>query len=210
MHAKHVAYVPGVGVDLKKFSGIMTLAQISEKKKALNLPEKSQIILSVGELNKNKNHELVIRALARLNNKELHYVIAGNGVLKDRHMDLANELSIGDRVHFVGYRTDIVDLYKIADLYVHPSIREGLPVALMEAIASKIPVICSSIRGSMDLVVDAATFSPYDVEELVEKIDSYLGSDRSYEIAENFNTLSAYSEENVLNLLNKIYFETVT
>lgn len=119
---------------------------------SLGLSDKDILILSVGELNKNKNHEKIIKAIAKLNREEIHYAIAGKGVLQDELERLANTLGIGNRLHLLGFRKDIDLLYKAADIYAHPSIREGLSVALMEAMASGLPVVCSEIRGNTDLI----------------------------------------------------------
>ena len=110
------------------------------------------LLISVGELNRNKNHEIVIRALAELPNENVHYVVAGTGELHDYLIRLAENLGIREKVHLLGYRRDIYDLYKAADVYLLPSLREGLNVSLMEAMASGLPVICAKIRGNVDLV----------------------------------------------------------
>ena len=67
------------------------------------------------------------------------------------HKELAQSLGVSDRVILTGYRTDVADFYKMADVFLFPSFREGLPVAVMEAMASGLPVIATRIRGSSDL-----------------------------------------------------------
>lgn len=150
MKAKKIEYVPGVGVDTQKFSNIVI--DKVEKRKELALSQDNIVLLSVGELNKNKNHEVIIRALAKLNNPNIHYIIAGRGKLKQYLNELAKELNIEKQVHMLGFRTDIKELYKISDIFCFPSYREGLSVALMEALASGLPIVCSNIRGNTDLV----------------------------------------------------------
>ena len=110
------------------------------------------MLLSVGELNENKNHQIVIRTLAELNDPSIHYAIAGNGALAEYLTALAEQLGVVDRVHLLGYRRDVAELYKTADVYVLPSLREGLNVSIMEAMASGLPVVCNRIRGNTDLV----------------------------------------------------------
>lgn len=118
------------------------------------MPIDAKLLFSVGELNKNKNHEAVIRALAELRDENVHYAIAGAGELQSYLGKLSEALGIGGRVHLLGYREDVGDLYKIADIFVLPSLREGLNVSLMEAMASGLPVICARIRGNVDLIED--------------------------------------------------------
>ena len=121
--------------------------------------------------------------------------------------NLTRELGIADQVHLLGYRNDVADLCQIADLYIHPSFREGLSVALMEVIASKIPVICSNIRGNIDLVSGNATFKPVDISTLKEKIKKYLDSKIASEIEENYNNLKKYETGNVIKRMYEIYNE---
>lgn len=112
----------------------------------------AKVVLSVGEVNKNKNHKVGIEALAKLNDPDVYYVICGRGPLMEAHKKLARELGVENRVILTGYRTDVADFYKMADVFLFPSFREGLPVAVMEAMASGLPVICGSIRGCVDLI----------------------------------------------------------
>lgn len=151
-HAKKTVYVPGVGVDTEKFKPDADCRE--KKREELGLKETDIVLLSVGELNKNKNHAIVIRALAEMNNKKLHYFIAGQGELKDELIQLADNLKICGQVHLLGYRTDVPELMQAADIYALPSIREGLNVSLMEAMASGLPCIAGRIRGNTDLITD--------------------------------------------------------
>lgn len=150
MRAKKIEYVPGVGIDIDKFKN--TVIDKSEKRRELGVPSDAKLLVSVGELNENKNHETVIRAVARLNDKNIHYVIAGDGILKEHLKNVATECGIGNNVHLLGRRNDVAEIYKAADVYIHPSFREGLPVALMEAIAGGCYIIASKIRGNKDMV----------------------------------------------------------
>jgi len=157
--AKKVCYVPGVGIDTKKFA---VDPEIKNLKRAniraeLGIPADATVLLSVGEVNENKNHRVVIEALSKLENTNVHYVICGCGPLEESHKLLAKELGLEKRVHLTGFRSDVADFYQAADIFVFPSLREGLSVALMEAMGSEIPVVCSAIRGNVDLVDDRVT-----------------------------------------------------
>ena len=174
-------------------------------RKSIGIPADAAFLLSVGELNANKNHSVVIRAVAKLQNPSIHYAIAGVGELHDDLLNLAAELGVADRVHLLGYRGDVVDLYQAADLYIHPSKREGLPVALMEAIASKTSVICSKIRGNVDLVNKDATFQPDNISEIREKIVEYLATDTTRKIEDNFLILQNYDIDHVIRRMKEIY-----
>lgn len=110
------------------------------------------MLLSVGELTRRKNHETAIRALARLGDPSVKYFICGGGPLKEHLEALAARLGVGDQVKLLGVRRDIPELARAADLFLLPSLQEGLPVALMEAMAAGLPAVCSDIRGDRDLI----------------------------------------------------------
>jgi len=151
-HAKYVEYIPGIGIDLVKFK----IGKIDKSgfRKEIGISNDDFLMLSVGELNNNKNHEIVLRALSGTRNKNIFYVICGLGKKYDYLIELAKSLGISNQVKLIGYRKDIKDIYQSSDLFVFPSIREGLSVSLMEAMASGLPVICSNIRGNNDLIDD--------------------------------------------------------
>lgn len=149
-YAKKVEYIPGVGIDVEKIKNIKIDKE--QKRKELGLSKDSIVLLSVGELNKNKNHSIVIKALAKLNNPNIHYLICGQGNLKEYLEKLIKKLKLKNNVKLLGFRKDIYEIYKISDIFVFPSKREGLSVALMEAMVCELPIICSDIRGNRDIV----------------------------------------------------------
>jgi glycosyltransferase involved in cell wall biosynthesis len=118
----------------------------------LSLKREDFILLSVGELIERKNHLVVIEALKQIGNPNIHYVIAGDGVLFDFLSEKVRKLELEERVHLLGYRTDISKLCSCADVFALPSLQEGLSVALMEAMACARPIIASKIRGNVDLI----------------------------------------------------------
>ena len=147
MKARRIEYVTGVGIDLTKFG--KSDIDKEEKRKELGIPVDATMLLSVGELNENKNHETVIRAIADL---DVYYAIAGKGELKEHLENVIKELGLKKRVKLLGFRKDVAELYQTSDIYVLPSIREGLNVSIMEAMATGKPVICGQIRGNTDLI----------------------------------------------------------
>lgn len=149
IHAGKVCYVPGVGVDISRFGGSREAAR--EK---LGIGKDEFVLLSVGEMTVNKNHRLALQALALLRDKPIRYVLVGRGEQMEALKALARELEVADRVIFTGYRSDVPELYPAADAFFFPSMREGLSVALMEAMASGLPSIVGKIRGNTDLIDD--------------------------------------------------------
>ncbi|NTR95919.1 glycosyltransferase family 4 protein, partial [Enterococcus faecium] len=149
---KNVHLVHGVGVDIKKIENIEIDRQ--QKKLELKILNEQIVLLSIGELNDNKNHELVIDCLKDFNNVNFKYLICGDGVLKEKLQAKIKQYDLEDKVELLGYRTDILELLKICDFFIFPSKREGLPVSIMEAMACRVPVIGSKIRGNSDLIQD--------------------------------------------------------
>ena len=135
--AGKVCYVPGVGIDLKKFN--VGYVNKEQKRKEIGVSADDFVLLSVGELIPRKNHEVVIRALSVLKQQDnlshIEYVICGRGVYEADMKKLAEGLDVADHIHFLGYRNDISEICNCADLFVFMSHQEGLPVALMEAMA---------------------------------------------------------------------------
>lgn len=174
--AGKVCYVPGVGIDLKKFN--VGYVDKEQKRKGIGVGTDDFVLLSVGELIPRKNHEVVIRAMSVLKQtgeiNHVEYVICGRGAYESELRKLAEELSVSNHVHFLGYRNDISEICNCADLFVFMSHQEGLPVALMEAMACGLPAICSNIRGNTDLVEDGVTglISKNTPEEVAESINT--------------------------------------
>ncbi len=145
-----IHYVPGVGVDNKKIDSIVVRKE--EKLKDLGIPIGATIFISVGELNKNKNHQAVIKALADLDKRNIYYIICGIGPLQPMLIQLINHCNLNKNVKLLEYREDIIELLKISDAFVFPSKREGLSLSVMEAMSAGLPVLCSNIRGNVDLI----------------------------------------------------------
>ncbi|MBQ8056706.1 MAG: glycosyltransferase family 4 protein [Ruminococcus sp.] len=204
-NAKEVCYVPGVGIDLSKFEDIQV--DKGAKRREIEVPENSFLLFSVGELNENKNHQVVIKALAKLRNPQIHYAIAGVGEKREYLLQLAKELGVLKQVHLLGYRTDVMELYQCADVFIFPSIREGLSVSLMEAMASGKPIVCSCIRGNTDLVDESngCLFSSYSVDECKNAIENIIKSELNDISNNNLEKILLFSKNRVLEKMKDIY-----
>lgn len=206
MKAGKIEYVPGVGIDLSRFNyGLFTEKQLADIRAELGIPNGNAWLLSVGELNYNKNHETVLRALAGI--KDVYYTVAGKGAKLEELTALAEELGITDRVQFLGYRSDISLLCEAADAFVMPSFREGLSVALMEAMASGMACCVSRIRGNTDLIDDrgGTLFDPHSVDECREAIRKLLASDKKKCGEYNRNKIKHFNSSVVENAVSKVY-----
>lgn len=220
LHAKRTEYVHGVGIDVSKFRNEQI--DIEEKRRSLNLQKDDIMLLSVGELSKRKNHEVVIRTIARLQIPQLKYFICGTGGLKEYLISLIAKLELQEKVFLLGYRNDISELCQAADLYIFPSRQEGLPVALMEAIACKTPVICSDIRGNNDLIQNVdCMFDANSIKAVSEciinklrksndllldsKLRFLISENMGYVVKQNYKNLKKYKLQIVSKEMAKIY-----
>ena len=205
MKSKLCVYVPGVGVDLQKFKKV----SLTEKSKfrILGVSDKDTVLVSVGELSTRKNHEVVIRALSKLNNPNYKYFICGLGPLEHRLEKLILDLKMQSNIRLLGYRSDIAEILNMADVYVFPSLQEGLPVALMESMAAGKAVACSRIRGNTDLVDSngGVLFDPHSVDDCTMAIDQLLHSNLAKMGEYNSNKIRGFSKETVRELMSKIY-----
>lgn len=211
MKAKKILYIEGVGIDLEKF-GKRTIDR-TKKKKEMGILDDSIIVLSVGELNENKNHELVIRAISKISNPKIHFFIAGKGERKSYLERISSELGVSSQVHLLGYREDIEELMQMADLFCFPSFREGLSVSVMEAMACGLPVMCSKIRGNVDLIdcIDdngiggGVYFEPQSVESCCKAFEKIMISDWEKIARYNRDKINNYEVHKVNQKMYKIY-----
>ena len=208
IHAGKVCYVPGVGVDMDRFGGSRETAR--EK---LGIGNEEFVLLSVGEMTENKNHRLALQALALLPEKPIRYVLVGRGERMEELRAQARELGITDRVIFTGYRNDVSELYPAADAFFFPSFREGLSVALMEAMASGLPAIVGKIRGNTDLIDDGVEglympLTPEGAAEAIRKLydDPALGARLGEAAREKVRRFSA---PEVQRKMREIYRDTM-
>ena len=170
LNAKRVEYVHGIGINTER----LTLGEKkSNIRQELQLSEEDFIVLSVGELNANKNQQVIIKAISEINDKRIHYLLCGKGDQLKHLQDLAKELKVENNVHFLGYRRDVVDICSQADVFVMPSHREGLPIASLEAMYCGLPLVTSNIRGLVDVMEEGVSgylCRPDDAEALAKAI----------------------------------------
>lgn len=208
MRAGETLYIPGVGVDTEKAAAVRV--NRSEKLRELGIPAEAAVILSVGELNSNKNHGVIIDALARLTTEQVHYAIAGRGADGERLRERARQNGVEERVHVLGYRSDVLELMAAADVYAFPSYREGLPVALMEAMAMEKAVVCSRIRGNVDLIEDGAggfLLEPEDADGFAKAMQTLLDNEqlRGEMGAHNRRAVQSFDRKTVEQTMAELY-----
>ncbi|MDQ8735945.1 glycosyltransferase family 4 protein [Paenibacillus sp. LHD-38] len=153
--AKQIAHIHGVGVNTTRYK---PLAKIDKwrLRQEFDFRTDDFLLFYAAEFNKNKNHQMLIRALASIKEQVPHarLLLAGKGPMLSACQGLAEQLGVGAMVHFLGYRSDIERLLPMCDVAVASSLREGLPVNIMEAMACGLPIVATQNRGHSELVVE--------------------------------------------------------
>lgn len=168
---------------------------------------------TVGRLDPIKNHAVLLRAFAGLDphGRDLRLVIVGDGPLRATLEALARSLEIHQRVTFTGNRDDIPDLLRAVDLFVLPSINEGISNTILEAMASGLPVVASNVGGNPELVVDGVTgrlYDPTNADALATALLSYVteaGMRRVHGEAGRARVLQIFSLEAMVQRYQALY-----
>lgn len=149
---KKLTYVPGIGIDTQREG--LSQKEKEEKRKELGIPQAAFLITNAAEFTPNKNQKTVIEAIEQLHNPNIYFVMCGIGEKKAELEQYVKEHGLEEHIRFVGFRNDLHEILQTSDCFVLSSFREGLSVALMEAMAEGLPVVCSRIRGNVDLIKD--------------------------------------------------------
>jgi glycosyltransferase involved in cell wall biosynthesis len=120
----------------------------------MGLLPNSKVMGSVGRLTWQKGFDVLLHAFSLVAHEDLNLLIFGVGEEEARLRALAAKLTLQARVHFAGYRRDVPHVLGALDLYVHSSRFEGMPIALLEAMAAACPIVASSVDGNRDLIED--------------------------------------------------------
>jgi len=205
-----VFFVPGVGVDIVSLEQRIASIDRSEKRKELGLSADAAVIITVGELNANKNHIQVLEALSKLNKTNFHYLIVGNGEDEQKLQKAVNELLLRDKVSFLGFRRDVPELLTASDVFILTSRREGLPKAVMEAMAVGLPIIATDVRGNRDLVKSGENgyLVPLgNAEQTAIAIERLIDSEdlRRSMGGKSKELVKQYDLQNILKEMEKIY-----
>lgn len=160
------------GIDISAFSGNEKNTKLLED---IGLSKDNFVIGNISRFDVQKNQKLIIQAAYYLTKKypEMRVVFVGTGGYLKRMMEYTREAGLGKYVIFLGEKENTKDFYSIFDLFVLPSFWEGLPYVLLEAMASKLPIICSNLPGLNEVITDkysALTINPHDVDELFNGI----------------------------------------
>lgn len=208
-----VKYVPGVGIDNKKFDFRMTSKEKQELRKSLGIEKDDVVLIYPAELSKRKNQLWLLETLKEYlqKNKNVKLLLPGNDILNGKCQKYAKENQL-DNVLFLGFRKDIPKLLRISDISVSSSKQEGLPVNIMEAMYVGLPIIATDCRGQRDLMENGKNgyiISSNDQNTFVLLLQELVKDSKKRTILgkESQKMIKRFLLENVMNDMSIIYRE---
>ena len=205
-----IQYVPGVGIDEDKFNFKMSEKEKIELRKSLGLTKDDFVLTCIGRLDKNKNQGLLIEVVKELfkSHPNIHLLLVG----PDENEGIYHHMALGfeNNIHFLGYRDDISKILKITNISLSASFREGLPVNVLEAMASGVPVIAANCRGVRELIKDEVNgyIVENNVEDFLSKILKIYNNENLYKTISknNLEQIFPYYLKEILKNMSDIYF----
>lgn len=209
-HSHSVYKINGVGVNLKKFY------PVTHKEKVLlrqskGFLEDDFILIYTAEFISRKNHKLLFDILPNLKREisSLKVILCGNGELLEYYKNYAEQNNL-NYIFFTGYTKDVVEYYRLSDVFIMPSFQEGLPMAMIEAMATGLPIIASNIRGHRDIItnkINGFLFNLNENENCKKLIlELYTNKDLYLDISKNnIKQVQDYSIEKSLRAMSSIY-----
>jgi glycosyltransferase involved in cell wall biosynthesis len=181
----------------------------------LNLDEDAKLIGLVARLQPVKGHRYFIEAAGRIADfdPKAHFLLVGDGALRREIEEQSARLGVGDRVHLLGDRNDAALIAAGFDVAVSASLSEGLPNAVMEAMAAGAPVVATAVGGTAELVIDGATgflAPPADADALARRIlDALRNPEWSARMAAQgrWRVLSQFSMRRMVESVERLYDE---
>ena len=181
------------------------------------ISDSDTVIGIIARLSPIKNHRLLFQALIQLHHTRdiIKLLVVGDGPIRQELETLAKELSVGGKIIFTGGRTDAVDFLSLFDLFVLPSLSEGVSMTILEAMAAKVPVIASAVGGTLEIIRHKETgllFKSDDLQDLSDNLrllldDPQLGqkmADDAFEMVQ-----SNFSFERMMLRYEALYLDSI-
>ena len=149
------------------------------KRASLHIPPKAKVVLAIANFKPLKNplHFVLAAHKVLMQMKNVYFIYTGNGELKETTEKLVRSLGIEKQVIMPGWRSDVLELLAISDVYVSVSLREGLPMSLLEAMSMRVPAVCYDVDGIGEVITNNKTgflVRSSDISGLAEKIKVLL------------------------------------
>lgn len=207
---KHIELVHGVGLDTKRFDEEFSNTEIDELKKKIGIKKDSIVLTYVAELNKNKNQILLIKTMEELvkENKKYLLILVGDGTSKQELEKYVKEHKLEHYIKFLGRRNDVPAILKLTNIYVASSLREGLPVNVLEAMYVGLPIVATDNRGHRELIKDNQNgYIANDVDNMKNRIEKITTSEKILKKVESNSMVvnQNYTADIILEKMKKIY-----
>ena len=201
----NVEYVPGVGIDPKKFDIKMSDKEKDALRKEIGVKKSDFVLSCVARLDKNKNQGFLISVLENLiqEHSNIHLLLVGPDEYNGIYHKMVKDKKLQDNVHFLGNRDDIPEILEISNIVVSASSREGLPVNIIEAFASGVPVVATHNRGHDEIIVENknglfASNNPFDFANKIIYIKNNISKFK-------FLNVDKFLLDNIIIKMKKIY-----
>lgn len=162
------------GIEVENFTAKVDMLNI---RRDLNIPELGPVIGTIARLAPQKGVSYFLKAASLLKEYQVNFLVVGDGPLRDALEQEVTELGLQNRVIFTGKRDNIAEILSIMDIYVLPSVTEGLPLTILEAMAAGKPVVATRVGGVPEAIVEGKTglvVAPRDPEALAVAIAGML------------------------------------
>lgn len=207
-----IQYVPGVGIDKNKFNLNLSLKEKKDFKTSIGLEPDSFVLTYIARLDNNKNQGFMINVMKKLSKKHnnIHLLLVGPDEVNGKYHEMAKE--VNNNVHFLGFRKDIGKILSITNISVSSSLREGLPVNILEAMSSGIPVIATDTRGVRDLIKDGINgfvIEKNNISSFVDKVEFLYNNENLCNKMgkQNLRDVEQYDLNIILTEIEKIFFK---
>lgn len=208
-----VHYISGVGVDLERFKPVSKAKKNNLRKEHGYKPD-DFILIYIAELNANKNQTFLIDQMKELRPSipTIKLIFCGTGHLAEKYKDMVKNAGLDDCIKFLGYRTDVDKLLALSDVAVSSSIREGLGISLIEAMAVGLPLVASRNRGHIDVIAQESNGYLFDSGEDFTRYSTEIYNDKDLRRQmgrKNVSDVSKYEVRVALDSMQRIYKEVI-
>ena len=192
------------GIDLRKFNPGLPFKNIRSE---LNIPADKVLVLFIARFTSHKQPLALVEAFAKAHeqNPALYLLMVGDGDQKEEAKGLISKLNMQDHIRLESFRQDVPDVLSAADIFVLPSLWEGLPIGLLEALAMGKAVIASNVDGTSEIIQDGKNGILVDTSNLILNLTKAL-----VDLSRDKNKMNAYRKEAIATITEKYNAENMT
>lgn len=210
-HAKQIVFVPGVGIDKSRFFRQNDTKKRDEMRRLLGISPQDFMLVYVAELIARKNQLELIRAIQKTkqNAPNVRLLLVGTGEKAAEYQQAIRDMQLENEAILMGWRSDIPEILSAADGYIAVAKHEGLAINLIEAMASRLPIIATNVRGQRDLIQNGETgyLIANDEKEMVKAIETLMTQPAQNDcLSKNaWQASEKYALEAVMPLMKEMY-----